>query len=191
MLRSHFESRIATILIGVCVIISAASAQMRPSSHALKEVTPQSKGQTTAPELDGKWTYRSYRNQPEVVVNDDAQSATKALGLLFGEGVMTLAAGPGGAVTGTFDMGGGFVLDLKGTQANLRDGQVVIRLSGPGRPNSPTAGWEYDYVGYLTPMWPNGIGQLPAIVGTVLRAKPHGSSPAGYTASFMAVKQGG
>src|SRR5258706_6985629 len=172
MLRSHFESRIATILIGVCVIISAASAQMRPSSHALKEVTPQSKGQTTAPELDGKWTYRSYRNQPEVVVNDDAQSATKALCLLFGEGVMTLAAGPGGAVTGTFDMGGGFVLDLKGTQANLRDGQVVIRLSGPRRPKSPTPGWEDDHVGDLNPMAPKGSRSLPAISGTGLPAKP-------------------
>ena len=31
--------------------------------------------------------------------------------------------------------------------------------------------------------------QVPALVGSVIRAKPHGSAPAGYVASFIAVKQ--
>jgi hypothetical protein len=30
---------------------------------------------------------------------------------------------------------------------------------------------------------------VPALVGTVIRAKPHGTSPAGYVASFVAVKR--
>jgi hypothetical protein len=136
--------------------------------------------------LDGKWTYRSYFNRPEMMVGDDAK---KALSLLFGEGVMTLAVSQGGKVTGTFDMGDNYVLDLSGTVATS-GGETVIRLIGPGRPNTPTAGWEYDYAGTLAYTWPTGVDQIPAIVGTVLRAKPHGpNAPAGVTTSFMAVKQ--
>jgi hypothetical protein len=57
-----------------------------------------------------------------------------------------------------------------------------------GRQGTPTDGWEYDYVGYLASTWPNGIGQVPAIVGTVIRAKPHGQSKAGFVASFVCDK---
>jgi hypothetical protein len=35
----------------------------------------------------------------------------------------------------------------------------------------------------------NGVNQVPALVGSVIRAEPHGSAPAGYVASFIAVKQ--
>jgi hypothetical protein len=186
MFNAH-TAILAALLVGTA---STAFSQMPPNSHSVQESVAAVKSR--APQsLNGKWTYRSYRNQPDVVVNDDGQSAQKALGLLFGEGTMTLAASSGGALTGTFDMGGGYVLDLKGNQETLAGGQIMLHLSGPGRPSSPTDGWEYDYIGFLTPMWTNGIGQVPAIVGTVLRAKPHGSSPAGYVASFIAVKQGG
>ena len=50
-------------------------------------------------------------------------------------------------------------------------------------------GWEYDYHGHLAHQWPNGVNQVPALVGTVIRAKPHGAAPAGYVASFVAVRQ--
>src|SRR5262249_31683734 len=84
--------------------------------------------------LPGNGTYRSYRTVADVIVGADpdpavkaldpiygqgnsatASSALKALDLVFGEGVMTFDQPSGNNVTGTFDMGGGFVLDLKGT----------------------------------------------------------------------------
>jgi hypothetical protein len=135
----------------------------------------------------GRWTYRSYLNRPDVIVEGDPQ---KALDLIFGEGVMTLEAPVGTALKGTLDLGGGFVLELNG--AILGEPSVappVLRISGIGRPGTPTDGWEYDYVGYLTWTWPNGVGQVPTIVGTVVRAKPHGRSKAGLVASFVATKQ--
>lgn len=184
MLRMR-HAILATMLVAS---VGASVAQMRPSGHEAKDFVPHAAATQVSQSVDGKWSYRSYLNQADVMVNGDAN---KALSLLFGEGVMTLAVGTGGVITGTFDMGGNYVLDLKGTQETLSGGQVVIHLSGPGRLNSPTSGWEYDYLAYLTPMWPTGIDQVPALVGTVLRAKPHGTGKAGVTASFIAVKQGG
>jgi len=42
--------------------------------------------------------------------------------------------------------------------------------------------------------WPNGIDQVPAIVGTIVRTIPHSSgsggvAPAGVVAQWIAVKQ--
>lgn len=136
--------------------------------------------------IAGTWVYRSYLNRPDVMVGSDPQ---KALALIFGEGVMTLQTPSPGHVTGTFDMGGGYVLDLKGT-VTTSGGRTSVHMNGPGRAGTPTAGWEYDYDGTVTEKWPTGVGQIPAITGTVLRAKPHGACcPAGVTASFILVKK--
>jgi hypothetical protein len=135
----------------------------------------------------GKWTYRSYHNRPEVIVDDDKDAALK---LIFGEGVMTFEDAELGVLKGVFDMGGGFFLDLQGSvkqESNVSP--VVISITGKGRAGTPTDGWQYDYVGYLAWTWPNGINQIPSVVGTVIRTKPHGSAPAGYVASFIANKQ--
>jgi hypothetical protein len=53
-----------------------------------------------------------------------------------------------------------------------------------------TAGWRYNYEGFLIPRWPDGIDQRAAIVGSVIRTVPHsgGKAKAGYVASFVAVK---
>jgi len=54
--------------------------------------------------------------------------------------------------------------------------------------------WIYDYHAYLVPHWPNGVGQIAALVGSVIRTIPHSASqpgtvsPAGVVASFYAVK---
>jgi hypothetical protein len=63
------------------------------------------------------------------------------------------------------------------------------RFQGSGDIGGET--WVYDYVGYLVPIWPNGVEQRPAIVGSVIRTVPHssGQAKAGYVASFIAVKQ--
>jgi hypothetical protein len=63
-----------------------------------------------------------------------------------------------------------------------------------GRPGTATADWEYLYHGHLIPGWPkppdvNAVDQRPALVGCVLRTKPHGAAPAWYVAPFIAVKR--
>ena len=136
--------------------------------------------------IGGKWTYRSYRNRADIIVDGDAQ---KALSLIFGEGIMTFDPPTGNALTGNFDMGGGYVLDLKGTMQSTPAGDTSIEVFGTGRAGTPTENWEYDYKGTTTPKWANGIDQIPSIVGTVIRAKPHDGAKAGYVASFISIKQ--
>jgi hypothetical protein len=54
----------------------------------------------------------------------------------------------------------------------------------------PLAGtWAYrSHHGFLGYTWPNGIDQVPSLVGTIVRAQPHDGGAAGVTASFIAVK---
>lgn len=159
------------------------------------------------PSLPGKWTYRSYVNRAEVMVWDaptsqavldiaglfgqgsTAPNAAKALSLVFGEGVMAFDPPKGNSVTGTLDMGGGLVLDLKGTMQTSAAGDISVDLIGTGRDNTPTANWEYDYKATTAPKWPNGVNQIPTLVGTVIRAKPHDGGAAGVTASFISIKR--
>jgi len=150
-------------------------------------VTPKAAPTRVRSVFAGKWTYRSYRSLPDITVGDDAQ---KALSLLFGEGVMTIADGDPKAIKGSFDMGGGYVLDLRGSiKPAAGAAPAIMQVRGIGRPSTLTDHWEYDYQGYLAWTWPEGVGQVPAIVGTVLRAKPHGTAKAGVVASFIATKQ--
>jgi hypothetical protein len=135
--------------------------------------------------IAGKWTYRSYLNNPAPVGGDPQ----KALNNIFGEGVFELASADGKAVTGVFDMGGGYVLDLTGAATLGADGSAGFRLSGIGRTGTPTDGWEYDYAGATAYAWPNAVAQVSTLVGSVIRAKPHDGGPAGVTASFVAVHQ--
>ena len=136
--------------------------------------------------IAGTWTYRSFRNTTEFVEGE----ATRALALIFGEGVFTFEVPAGVNVRGTFELGGGFALDVTGTvQAGTPDAPLTVHLIGAGREATPTAGWEYDYHGFVAFQWPNAVNQTPALVGSVIRAKPHNGAPAGFVASFIAVKQ--
>jgi hypothetical protein len=157
--------------------------------------------------LPGKWTYRSYLNRADVIVNADPDKAVQALSaiygsqvtnaaaaltafnLIFGEGTMTFDPSQGNTITGNFDMGGGYVLDLKGTMQTSPAGDITIEVFGTGRPGTKTDNWEYDYRAATTPKWSNGVNQVPALVGTVIRAKPHDGGAAGVVASFIAIKQ--
>ncbi len=133
--------------------------------------------------LNGAWTYRSYFNNP-ALVSEDAQAA---LAMIFGEGQFLLTQSNTGAVTGKLDMGGGYALELSGNSA--KNGSQ-FELIGLGIADTPTAGWRYDYRGVAGYSWPNGINQVPSLLGTVIRVNAHGPhSPAGVTASFVAVKQ--
>jgi hypothetical protein len=132
--------------------------------------------------LAGKWTYRSFRNDP-VLVGDDAN---KALALIFAEAVFAFEIPTATTLKGTIDWEGGG-LDLQGTIQPT--GGPVVEIVGTGRPGTSTAGWEYDYHAQLAYRWPTGVNQVPVLVGTVIRAKAHDGGPAGYVASFIAVKQ--
>src|SRR5436190_401974 len=107
-----------------------ASAQSPPKPPLTPDILPRNAIWSTS--LAGKWTYRSYLNRADIMVNSDpdpavqalvpiygqgvaaAASALKAFDLVFGEGVMTFDPPTGNSVAGNFDMGGGYVLDLKG-----------------------------------------------------------------------------
>ena len=132
----------------------------------------------------GTWTYRSYNNDTGLVGGDPA----KAAALIFGEGVFTLMQQPDGAVAGKLDMGGGYVLNTVGHfRPTGGTGPHLLRLTGTGVAGTPTEGWEYDYQAYPDPMWPHAVKQVPTLVGTTIRAKPHDGGPAGVTASIIMV----
>jgi hypothetical protein len=135
--------------------------------------------------LAGKWTYRSFHNSPALIGDD----GDKALRLIFAEAEFTFTAPSANEIVGAIDWPGGG-LDLTGTvQPGTATSPLILQMTGLGRAGTGTEGWQYDYHAHLAHTWPNGIGQVPALVGSVLRAKPHGAAAAGYSASFVAVKQ--
>jgi hypothetical protein len=136
-------------------------------------------------DLAGKWTYRSFRNDPTPVDGDPQ----KALGLFFAEAEFRFDLVSHTAFKGVIDWGSGG-LDLAGTiKPGSADTPVAFAITGLGRKGTETDGWEYDYNGCIAYQWPAGVKQVPALVGSLIRAKPHGGAPAGYTASFIAVKK--
>jgi hypothetical protein len=69
---------------------------------------------------------------------------------------------------------------------------MSVRFQGKGVVSGEE--WIYDYEGWLVPAWPNGVQQVPAMVGSIVRTIPHSGSqpgtvnPAGVVASWYAVK---
>jgi hypothetical protein len=133
--------------------------------------------------LTGRWTYRSYNNDPALVGNDPSA----ALSLIFGEGVFDFGAGEGDHFSGELQLGGGYVMALQGEM--LPGNGSGFGIVGLGIEGTPTEGWRYDYHGAAAYQWPEGVDQVPSLLGTVIRVNAHGpGSPAGYTASFIAVR---
>src|SRR5205085_5073935 len=131
--------------------------------------------------LTGKWTDRSYHNAPSLVGGDHQA----ALALIFGEGVFDFGAGEGNHFHGALGMGTGYALTLEG-----EGDEAGFSIVGLGIQGTPTQGWRYDYHGAGGYEWPEAVDQVPTLLGTVVRVNAHGpSSPAGYTASFIAVRQ--
>jgi hypothetical protein len=134
-------------------------------------------------DIAGKWTYRSFNNDPDPVGNNPK----KALDLIFAEAELLLRPISDADFVGLLDWDGGG-MDLKGKMIEgSRDTPVAFAIAGYGRQGTSTDGWEYAYNGCLAYKWPNGDGQVPALVGSIVRVKPHNGEPAGYTASFVAV----
>ena len=125
----------------------------------------------------GKWIYRSYLNEPSMPV--------------FGEGTLTFDDSPLGLLAGKLTM----PIVKPNLQLNVRGNFQLgtpfqVRFQGVGLPGTGTAGWIYDYIGYLVPAWPDGVKQVTAIVGSVVRTVAHGpQSPAGVVASFIAIRE--
>jgi hypothetical protein len=128
--------------------------------------------------------YRSYRNLAKLV-GDDQQAA---LALIFGEGVFELHQFDDGRIEGGLGIETGYALRITGS-AGMTGDSLGFMLIGEGLDGTATAGWRYDYHGIAGYMWPNGVDQVPSLLGTVIRVKAHGpNAPAGYTASFIAVR---
>lgn len=139
-----------------------------------------------ASSLKGVWTYRSFLNNPVEVGGDPA----KALALIFGEGKLTIDLKSDTLLHAVLDFGGGAAMDLFGEIVpGSGVSPTVLIITGTGRTGTSTDKWVYQYKGYVVPTWAEGVKQVPAIVGTVIRTIPHGSGPAGVVASFVIVRQ--
>jgi hypothetical protein len=136
-------------------------------------------------DLTGYYTYRSFHNRPEPV--DDFNV------IRFAEGEWFLFVAPDGTISGTL----AFPADPFEDEKDFLDvtGRVTswspasLELTGVGRQGTATEAFHYTYQGSLAPSFLAADRQRSALIGTVLRAKPHGSAPAGFTASFVAVKR--
>lgn len=140
--------------------------------------------------LAGVWTYRSWINNPELVVvdGDDKETCKRLTNLLFAEAELALEDAELGVIRGRLNMGdiGGLTLFGSAGYGN----PFNVRFQGVGKDKgSASEGWVYDYIGWLVPLWPNGIDQRPAIVGSVVRTVQHGQAKPGKVASFVAVKR--
>ncbi|PPC90353.1 MAG: hypothetical protein CTY34_08095 [Methylobacter sp.] len=129
----------------------------------------------------GVWTYRSLLNIFDVNTDFNA--------LEFGRGTLEIYEDAMQNLSGVIG-GPGWSLALKGSREYGTP--MRARFQGVGVVSGEQ--WIYDYEGYLVGHWPNGVQQVPAIVGSVIRTVPHSGgepgtvSPAGVVASFYAVK---
>ena len=128
--------------------------------------------------LAGKWSYRSFISNPDL--------ETDFNDLEFGRGTITIQEAPMGVLQGTIG-GTGWSLDLNGS-INYGD-PYCVRFQGKGKVGDEE--WIYDYIGYAIKPWPNGVDQVPAITGSIVRTIPHskGQAKAGVVASWIAVWQ--
>lgn len=133
----------------------------------------------------GTWTYRSFLNNPAPVDGDPE----KLLALLFAEGQWTVQDSADTVFTGTLSFGPQAIMDLAGTATPARTGAPArMHVVGSGRPGTSTEHYFYDYDGAITEHWCNGVKQVMAITGSVIRIKPHDGGAAGLVASFISVK---
>jgi len=161
----------------------------------------------------GNWTYRSFNNDPDIdkspdelvfaiaelkfeAGRSDDPSASQAADdmsaeLAQGDDMSAELISFGNDISGKLSFQTGLYLTVSGKAASGKP--PTIRWRAVGVAGTSTAGWIYDFLGYLAPSWPKGDKQRPAIVGTVIRTVAHkaiGSDevrPAGVTGSLIAV----
>jgi hypothetical protein len=165
---------------GLAVVAAGAVAQQTtaaaPESGITKEILM---AQTGVAALTGSWTYRSFVNNPTAGVAFNS--------LRFAEAELVIDPFEPGSFTGRLVLGPGAEMALTG--ASSFGNPFTVRFQGRGA--SPgIEDFVYDYIGYLVPVWPNGVDQVPAIVGSVVRTEPHsGGAEPGQVASWIAVKR--
>jgi hypothetical protein len=165
---------------GLAVVAAGAVAQQTtaaaPESGITKEILM---AQTGVAALTGSWTYRSFVNNPTAGVAFNS--------LRFAEAELVIDPFEPGSFTGRLVLGPGAEMALTG--ASSFGNPFTVRFQGRGA--SPgIEDFVYDYIGYLVPVWPNGVDQVPAIVGSVVRTEPHsGGAEPGQFASWIAVKR--
>lgn len=167
-----------TLMLAVGGIVSTARSQTPKSTDPNKAREAYGIDENKASPFEGAWSYRSFRSNPDLDASLDD--------LLFGSGNLNLTVPSPDRLSGTLS-GDGWNLDLNG---GVTDGNpATIRFQGRGTIGGEQ--WIYDYVGYLVPVWPNGVEQRPAIVGTIVRTVAHsnGQASAGYVAQWIAVRQ--
>jgi hypothetical protein len=122
-------------------------------------------------------------------VGDVTEDPSKLVSLLFGEGEWVIEDTADNSLKGELRFGPDDVMDLSGmiTPATA-NGPARVHINGKGRPGTSTEQFFYDYDGALTMNWPNGVDQISAIVGSVIRVKPHDGAAAGFVASFISVR---
>ena len=177
--------RIALVLVG-CLLGAGVGTVTVMAGKNNRE--GQQGGNSPSP-FAGHWTYRSFRNNAEPV-RDVQKDPQKLVNLLFAEGEWVVEDTKDESFKGQLLLGPGAVMDLTGsiTPATATS-PPRLHVNGKGRPGTSTEAYFYDYDGALAFVWPNGVKQTAAIVGSVIRVKPHDGAPAGYVASFIAVKR--
>src|SRR2546430_2295083 len=105
------------------ILVSAQAPALSPES------TPPTVPISDQATLAGKWTYRSFHNNPTPVGDDP----NKALGLIFAEAVFTFEITSSTTLKGAIDWPGGG-LDLQGTIRTSSAGTPLIgEIVGTGR----------------------------------------------------------
>lgn len=126
----------------------------------------------------GRWTYRSFNHIPDIEIDYNE--------LELARGILIIHDFPLGSFSGRLSFSDTLQYELTGSSSF--GNPFTIRFQGKGDAIG-SKGHLYDYVGYLEPIWPNGVAQLPVIVGSVIRTLPHDKRPAGVVASWIAMRQ--
>jgi hypothetical protein len=130
--------------------------------------------------LAGKWTYRSLLNNTDVNKDFDSLEFAAATINLKMEGKDGLSGQILWAIDSPPTIFNG--LNLKGNYY-YNDTTLCYSLVGIGDSALGTAGWQYDYQGYLVPKWPEGVNQATVLVGSIVRVKKHSCDPNGQNCS--------
>jgi len=130
--------------------------------------------------LAGIWSYRAFRNDPDLTRPfDDLRFATARLDLAVESGDVT------GRLTGE-GWGTWITWSLELTGAIAGD---AFQLRGENTIEGEH--WVYDYAGRFAPEWPHALEPRDVLVGSVIRtaARERRQSTAGVHATFIAVRR--
>jgi hypothetical protein len=132
----------------------------------------------------GTWTYRSFVNDPDITPDIPADFGK----LAFGRGELVIDDFAPGTFSGRIIFSDTNQFKLSGASSFGNPYTVRFRAVGDA---SASQGHIYDLIGYLVPIWPNGIDQRTVMVGSIVRTVPHNGDTrkAGFVASWIAMKR--